>query len=123
MIRITVQLSEPQLDAARAQARLQGLSLAGFVRNSLDVQIARSESLVRMVRQRALTAVDKIEAVRSDVAPAATPAATRGAAPGAAPSGVRGPAAGSAPESAGYSTGQHSVPRYWLDYPLDELDE
>jgi hypothetical protein len=91
MIRITVQLPEGQLEAARAQARLQGLSLACFVRHAIDVQIVRSESQVRLVRRRALTAVDKVEAVPP---------------PGAAPSGGGQPGAG--------------VPRYWLDHPLDD---
>lgn len=99
MIRITVQLYEEQFDAARAQARLEGLSLAGYVRHAVDLRLARSESLVRMVRHRALAAVDRIE-------PESLPTSASGS--------VSGSATGSGGRRGGES-GERRVPRYWLD--------
>jgi len=93
VIRVTVQLPEEQLDAARTQARLEGLSLARYVRQALDAELVRSEARVRLLRRRALTAVDKVDF---------------------------GPPAGAVSAGARPGSGEAGVPRYWIDDPLDD---
>lgn len=126
MIRVTVQLYEEQFDAVRERARLDGLSLAGYVRHALDIQVARSESLVRLVRRRALAVVDDVEpGPGTTPGPAPDPAFDMAAGAGfdmAAGAGfdtAAGPAPGNNAQR-GSDPGERRAPRYWLDNPRDD---
>ena len=88
-----VQFDDDQWVAARDRARLEGLSLAAFVRRAVDERLAHAESARGAIVRRALAAIDG----RSDVGPAPR-ADGEDVCPGAGP----------------------GVPRYWLDDPLDE---
>jgi hypothetical protein len=61
MIRTIVQLTDEQWVDAREQARLEGLSLAAFVRHAIDTRLARAESARSAVKRRALAAIDGLE--------------------------------------------------------------
>ena len=93
MIRAIVQLDDDQWVAAREQARLEGLSLAAFVRRAVDAWLVRTESVRDAIVRRALAAIDRLSAV--------------GPPPGADGQADR-PGVGS------------GTPRYWLDEPLEE---
>ena len=93
MIRAMVQLGDDQWVAARDRARLEGLSLAGFVRRAVDDRLARAESARDTIVRRALAAIDGL----SDPGPP--------------------------PNADGEDDGHDAnrgTPRYWLDDPLDE---
>jgi hypothetical protein len=62
VIRTIVQLTDEQWVDARECARLDGLSFAAFVRLAIDARLERAESARLAVRQRALAAVDSVEA-------------------------------------------------------------
>jgi len=61
VIRTLVQFTEAQWEDARELARSEGRSLASFVRQAVDEQLAGAESLRSGVRRRALHAIDSLE--------------------------------------------------------------
>jgi hypothetical protein len=104
VIRVIVQLDDDQWVAAREQARFEGLSLAAFVRRAVDARLARAESARDAVVRRALAAIDGL----SETGPP----------PGVGEQADRCGVGEQADRFSG--DGQGSVPRYWLDEPLEE---
>ena len=88
-----VQFDDEQWVAARDQARLEGLSLAAFVRRAVDDRLARAESARGAIVRRALAAIDRLAEL--------------------------GPLPGAHGEDGGRGA-DPGTPRYWLDYPLDD---
>jgi hypothetical protein len=102
VIRAVVQLNDEQWVAAREQARLEGLSLAAFVRRAVDARLASSESARDAIVRRALAAIDRLSEVGPP--PAADKQADRHGGDG----------------QADRHGGGAGVPRYWLDEPPEE---
>lgn len=101
MIRTIVQLTDDQWVDARELARLEGLSLAAFVRLAVEARLARARSARLSVRQRALAALDGVQV------------GGRGRDGDQDP---RQDAGGAGGESgANDSAGGREVPRYWLE--------
>ncbi len=101
MIRTIVQLTDDQWIDARELARLEGLSLAAFVRLAVDARLERARSARLSVRQRALAAVDGVRVGDGGCDGDQDPRRDVG---------------GEGGESgADRSAGGRAVPRYWLE--------
>lgn len=68
MIRIQVRLRKEQVEALRAMAQAEGVSVAELIRRGADMVIARSDSATRAERvRRARSVVGKFESVETDL--------------------------------------------------------
>ena len=111
-----MQLDDDQWGAAREQARLEGLSLAAFVRKAIDERLARAEQPRSIAKRRALDAIDRVSDTGHwppddvDTGRAAPRDAAVADAPVHEPSDV-------SPDAIG---GTAQVPRCWLDNPLED---
>ncbi|MDD3598566.1 MAG: ribbon-helix-helix protein, CopG family [Bacillota bacterium] len=68
MIRIQVRLRKEQVEALRAMAQAEGVSVAELIRRGADMVIARGDSATRAERvRRARSVVGKFESVEADL--------------------------------------------------------